>query len=208
MTHYGKKFFSDDDFNSFTPEFNPDIYNQVSQKVNDEMYAPFWRSISDCHFLMTKIQDGGMYCARVKSMLGKDNRYIFAIVNGDNAKPVGTKITFKDLKWSSLQFRTISGYIDNVDSIPNVTFNLRRDIPVSKYKTYRDDNNVLCSDYLCDFFTNPFRVTLVHTTDSEFEYFPNGNLLSSLNTWNTIIEFIEQSDIYKVRDEVNSFKQD
>lgn len=139
---------------------------------------------------VTKIKDTefeSVYACECKTMLRKDKNYLFLIGTKDIIS-IGSNVRVEDINVTCIQFRTfqepilqtvLSNKIDIESSISN--------IPIKRYNLSTDENGTKISEYLFDWNGKPFNVHLFHTTDSDFEYVPDGNLYSAIITWNTMI---------------------
>lgn len=132
-----------------------------------------------------------MYVIEIASMLLNEKRFLIVFVTGDH-RPVGTKEYVSNLKWTSLQTRTIP-----VGSIEEPIFMETRTLPPHAYLVQRGEASAI--HLLCDSRTKeltryhakdvPIEVALLHTKQNEYEYPHEGNLASALETFQTILQF-------------------
>jgi hypothetical protein len=120
------------------------------------------------------------YMAKVDCMLSNEYRYIVIIVPLDNYS-IGTKIELNQLKWISLQTRTLKGYYP----VYNTTVKENKEMCNNSIvlKTREDDittYNVMDIDNI--------EVILINN-NNKFQYSEKGTLKNALNTYQTIIRF-------------------
>ena len=138
------------------------------------------------HPVMVKIKNVGdlsMYMSKTYCLLTNECRYIVAFVPQDY-DPVKTQQPLKKLSWVSLQTRTLADKHD----LPPHEYQPRAIGPLNK-KIIRTKQSKATSTYRCEGL--PLVVTLLHTkTDTESEYQQYGNVVSALETYQTIITLI------------------
>lgn len=138
--------------------------------------------------IMTKIKNIGneysMYAEKLACLLLNEERYIIAICPIDN-NPINTRVHLKGLRWLSFQSRS-----------------LHEDLPVNgnhQYEIKRADkfNLLLTLSERTEKYTKynikdntSINVTLLHTRGLEYEYPNEGNLISALETFQTVLQFI------------------
>ena len=147
----------------------------------DQLYDSFVKYFN--YPKMTKIKNSdnlSMYMTKLYCLLNNQCRYIVVIVKEDY-HPLKTQKDLSELLWVSLQTRTLK---DNHD-IPSHNYNPEQKGFLNK-KIYRVDVNDKSSTYKSDGL--PLTITLIHTkTDTKAEYQSNGNIISALETYQTII---------------------
>ena len=144
----------------------------------------------------TKINDT-VYATLVKTLLGKYKRYVLVVVNNDT-ESVGTVKSLKSLNWDSIQLRSVSGVVTGVTTTADISlFNISRSIPIKRYNIVKGEGTLM-SEYYCDSYDSPYKIVLIHTTDSEFEYISDGTLISALTTWNTLISHMTKNELYDI----------
>ena len=93
----------------------------------------------------------------------------------------------KDTSWLTLQLRTL----ENDDGFFNLPLNNNSVKREEKYflplQVSSRDNQITV--YLCS--KAPIQVSLLHTKGIEYEYPNDGNLVSALETYQTIIQFAQ-----------------
>jgi len=139
-----------------------------------------------------------IYATMIKSMLAKDNRYVIIVIEDDDNIPIGQLNELKNIKWKAVQFRTMEGYIDNCVSKQDLTINIDRSIPIQRYEIWVDDDGKKMSDYKCNLYGHTFKITLIHNTDSDYEFGSQGTLMSALITWNTILTRLSTLETYDI----------
>jgi hypothetical protein len=132
--------------------------------------------------LMTKIKNVdkySMYMCKNYCLLSNQCRYIVSLVPIESSSLGSTK-NLSELKWISIQTRTLSENY-NIDSH---SYTARRgsklDCEISRLS---DDDK--CSTYKCEKF--PITITLLHVKGGINEYQEKGNIITALETYNTII---------------------
>jgi hypothetical protein len=137
--------------------------------------------------IMTKMynyENYGVYYCKIKFMLGLLYRYIIVFVENDTNN-INSELNLENLKWSSFQTRTIK---DNHD-IPIYNYIKPKSIPpellytIIKSDTSKDGENI----YTCSEF--PIEIELL-TTERVSTYSSKGNILQSLEIYQTIINLI------------------
>lgn len=134
--------------------------------------------------VLQKIQNkdaSSIYMCKIKTLLASpEQRYLIAITSLDKNK-IGTRIILENIHWRSFQTRTLS----NVEAdLPTHKYSPKNNndytIPVSLTNRYEDHTDYIINNYNST-------VTLLHKNKNLYEYPPNGNLASCLETYKTII---------------------
>jgi hypothetical protein len=136
---------------------------------------------------MTKIKNTdnlSMYLTKTYCLTSTTCRYIIVFVPQNNS-PLGSSEYLKDLKWVSLQTRTLE------EKFPSIKYHGY--IPEEKgpllSKIHRTDITKEVSTYKCDDY--PIIVTLLHDTKKNSDTYQNsGNIVIALETWNTIVTWV------------------
>lgn len=152
------------------------------QEVYDVIIAHFGNPVCE----KIRNQDGyGIYLVEIQSMLLNDKRYLIVMIQND-PRPIHTKDYLSNLKWKSLQTRTM----DNEQSltIPPYTYLVQRGLSAN-IPLYLESRSKKISIYYPPKNHYPIEVALLHTRDTEYEYPNEGNLASALETFQTIIQF-------------------
>lgn len=165
MAHYGEL------LNTFDP-----IKDQFITSIDTYLNHPILTKIKN-------VNNHSIYMVKTYCLLSNYCRYIIALVPEDNNN-VGIKIKLNSLNWVSIQTRTLEDRHD----IDSHSYNPKMDGPLATPIKRTDITNDM-STYSCDFF--PIKVHLLHKKkDLQSEYQPNGNLISAIETFQTIITFI------------------
>lgn len=137
-------------------------------------------------FEKLKNEDGySIYICKIYSLLLNENRYLIAITEPDNY-PIKKKIPLSDLKWISFQTRILS---DNKDVIQH-SYTIKKKYQSLHIQKSLQDNSMSIYQMTNNEF--PIEITLLHTKNNEYEYPTNGNLVSCLETYQTIIVFSDK----------------
>jgi len=138
------------------------------------------------HPTLTKtknVDKHSVYMVKTYCLLSNECRYIIALVTEDNI-PIGTNKKLSDLNWVSLQTRTL----EDKHNIHSHSYNPKMEGPLVS-PIVRNNIGKDMSTYSCETF--PIEVHLLHKKkDVQSEYQPNGNLISAIETFQTIITFI------------------
>ncbi len=135
--------------------------------------------------IMTKIKDENgfsMYVAKIYTLLSQEKKYIIVFVYS-NSEPIGTEEFLHELKWISFQTRSLQ--INYKTKIHPYEPQMKGQLTAS---IYRVDITDKASTYRCEEF--PIVITLLHTPHKDrYAYQDKGNIIASLETWETIITF-------------------
>lgn len=130
-------------------------------------------------------KDTSVYGIQVNHLLLNEKRYVLVLVSKDTNK-IGTERTLNSLEWKSLQCRTIEK--NSYHSLPKITIEPKRDEKFNlKLKIYSRDNNM--SIYRCKELPM-IQIGLLHTQNLQYEYPDEGNIVSSLETYQTVVCFV------------------
>lgn len=140
---------------------------------------------------VTKIKNtqyDSVYVCECKSMLRKERHYMFVIGSID-VIPIGSNVQIEDINnISCIQFRTFQEPIVQQVLLNYIDFDPRAgQIPIKRYNISKDINGKKISEYMFEYERKPYNVHIFHQTDSDYEFVPDGNLLSALITWDTMI---------------------
>jgi hypothetical protein len=147
----------------------------------ENIYKLFYSYFNDP--LLTKIKDingFSMYVTKTHCLLTNFYRYIIVFVK-QNGEYNNTKKLLSTLDWDSLQTRTLTDKYD----LPIHTYQPRQDNNLSSIITEIKTDKI-SSTYICEKF--PLLITLLHK-DSVNRYKNRGNIVSAIETYNTIITF-------------------
>jgi hypothetical protein len=153
----------------------------VYEPEKDALYGYFDDYFN--HPTMVKIKNVselGVYMSKTYCLLTNECRYIIVFVNEDY-QPAGTKQELKKLPWISLQTRTLS----DKHNLPPHDYQPKAIGPLNK-KIVRINKTNEASTYRCEGL--PITITLLHTkTDTDSEYQQYGNVITALETYQTVI---------------------
>lgn len=160
-----------------------DVYDPNTE----EMYKAFANYFNNPK--MVKIKDVNkysMYMCKTYCLLSNECRYIIVFVQED-FMPTQSQEYLEALKWESLQTRTLPdrhqlsshGYQPKRMGLLNVGIT-RKEIKPE------------CSIYTCEEL--PITVTLLHEKNGPNDYKQKGNVISALETYNTIITINSKID--------------
>ena len=153
----------------FVPDKEP-IYDMFIEYFND----PVMKKVKNQNNL-------SMYVTKTYCLTSTTCRYIIAFISGDNSE-IGHTKNLSELKWLSLQTRTLSENFPNINThgyIPEEKGPLLSKI--NRKAITKDASTYNCVDY-------PLIITLLHNTKKNSDsYQSSGNIIIALETWNTII---------------------
>lgn len=136
--------------------------------------------------IMVKIKDVdnySMYLCKIHCLLNKDYRYIICFVEKD-FQPVHTKENLLNLKWVSLQTRTLPDYFETAILHK---YKPKREPPfnseISVTTKEKTQYTYKCKDL-------PIKVTLLMQDKGTQIYQDKGTLAAALETFYTVITFI------------------
>jgi hypothetical protein len=137
---------------------------------------------------MTKVKEPNeslsMYVCQLTCLLMNEKRYLIVLTHKDT-HPLGYSQPLNEFRWVSFRVRSLQE-----ESYQN--------IPIHNYKIKRDDRFMIglkiknrnqdISLYETDL--GVFSVSLLHTKKQEYEYPNEGNLVSALETYHTVLQWI------------------
>lgn len=165
-------------------------YGQLLENV-DSIFEKIYKDFDDYfnHPTMVKIKEingYSMYMSKMYCLLSNECRYIIVFVSND-FNPIKSKEALKNLKWDSLQTRTLSDKYD----LPSHGYQPRHNGPLNVLIT-REKILPECSVYNCDDL--PLIITLLHGKNGPNDYQKKGNIIAGLETYNTIITFVNKNE--------------
>jgi hypothetical protein len=133
-------------------------------------------------------QFDSVYVCECKSMLQKEKHYMFVIGSVD-VIPIGSNVQIEDINnINCIQFRTFQEPILQQVLVNRIDFSPQAgNVFIKRYNISKDTNGKKISEYMFNFESKPYNVHIFHTTDSDYEFVPDGNLLSALITWDTML---------------------
>ena len=155
--------------NNFKPDREP-IYDMFTEYLNNPA--------------MTKIKNDNnlsMYLTKTYCLTSTTCRYIIVFVPINNS-PIGSVENLVDLKWVSLQTRTLEEKFQNIRPhgyTPEEKGPLMNKI--DRTKITKEASTYQCEDY-------SLIITLLHDNKKNSDsYQSSGNIILALESWNTII---------------------
>jgi len=138
-----------------------------------------------------KLQNGDgnhdycLYGVQLPCFLLNEKRYLMVLCPLDTS-PVGTQRNLRDLRWISLQARSLQD--DKFASLPTHSYEIKRDpaFSLSLHIFYRSTD---ISTYHC-VDPYPLEVSLLHVRKDEYEYPNDGTLVSALESFQTILQWL------------------
>ena len=137
--------------------------------------------------VLTKIKDKdkhSVYMAKFDCFLNRENRYLILTLKKDY-NDVGYEVKMENIKWISLQTRTLFEKHNNVKRFAYIP---RRFKPLLDNVTLLEKNPKFYS-YKSD--SLPFIITLLPDSKGELNYNSNGNIINCIEQFQTIINFID-----------------
>jgi hypothetical protein len=157
------------------------VFDNYFDPTREEYYDIFVHYFNNP--IMTKIKnvDGySMYISKIHAILGIEHRYIIVFVYRDN-NILKHKETLKNLKWISIQTRTLT---DDYDLQPHSYIPTRLAVLNKNIKLVRKDEK----QYIYDVEELPLNIILLPKSKN-IDYNSSGNVLSAIETYQTIITF-------------------
>ena len=140
---------------------------------------------------LVKVKDNdkhSMYACKLYCLLNKDCRYIIVFTDRDNS-PIGTIETLNKLQWVSLQTRTLPDNYENIEVTHAYQPIIEGPLSAIIHKT---NYTKQVSTYNCEDI--PIIITLLHTQKNTVDtYQQKGNVILALETFETIITFLDSS---------------
>jgi len=158
----------------------------MKQFVNPEI-SYFYEMMDDYFdspilYKMEEIDDTSIYVIQIKSMLLNEKRYIILFCRKDNFA-IGSGRPMKEIGWYCLQCRTLEK--ESYETVPKHFFVIKRE-PRFSLELKLHNRNEKISIYECPKI--PFlEISMLHTKNMLYEYPEEGNLLSALETYQTIL---------------------
>lgn len=158
-------------------DFNP---------MNDYLYSLFVNYFANP--TLTKIKNEAtfsMYTVKFFCLLSKECRYLilFTAINPYN---IGSVDEMKNIKWLSLQTRTLFDQFDCLTHSYSPSSSSPLNVLINRTKVTDTASTYLCNDF-------PITVTLLHTKKKDkLSYQNSGTVIAALETFETIITFNNQ----------------
>lgn len=161
-----------------------DVIDSGFDPMKDSIYGCFVQYFNNPTLVKIKDVDVySVYMIKIHALLGNAYRYLILFVDADK-KTVGSKVEMDQLKWVSLQTRTLEEY----HNIPTHSYTVVNSGPLTQRITLKDRDDVK-TDYKVE--SLPLTVTLLNTKkSSSFQYSSTGSIIVALETYQTIICFV------------------
>ena len=151
----------------------------------DQLYKNFCDYFNNP--ILTKIKDKEnytVYMSKFDCFLSRENRYLIIVIIKDY-NHIGYETKMENLKWSSLQTRTLFEKNNNVKKFVYIP---------RRYKPLLDSVNLIEKNkkyytYKCE--NLPFIVTLLPDSKGDLNYNSSGNIINCLEQFQTIINFVD-----------------
>ena len=141
--------------------------------------------------MLLKIRDDpefSMYGVQLPCFLLNEKRFLILLCPRD-AFYKNSRRSMKDLRWVSLQARSLND--PDMASLPLHTYQIKRDVQYALPLTIFH-RSVQVSSYRLDEY--PLEVSLLHArSNNEFEYPKEGTLVSALETFQTILQWVQKN---------------
>ena len=149
----------------------------------DIVYPLFVKYFGDPKMVKLKNVDKfTMYITKIHALLGIEYRYLIVIVREDGY-PKGHVQNLANLKWVSLQTRTLS---DDYDS-PVLSYVPRRSPDIDRKITLSSKDS---KQYVYSVEDLPIRIAIIPKTGGGYDYAPTGSVVVALETFQTIVTFV------------------
>jgi hypothetical protein len=137
--------------------------------------------------IMTKIKNVdslSMYVCQLPCLLMNEKRYLIAIVHKDDHE-FGYTQSLNTFRWISFQVRSLQE--ESYQNIPIHQYKIKRDDRFMIGLTIKNRNQEIS---VYDSELGVFTVSLLHCKNQEYEYPNEGNLVSALETYQTVLQWI------------------
>jgi len=137
--------------------------------------------------IMIKIKDiekFSMYAIQLPCLLMNEKRFLIALTINDGYK-TGHQEKLSNLRWKSFMVRALND--ESLFSLPVHNYTIKRD------ENYMIDLSIKSRNPHISIYstkTGIFQVSLLHTKNQEYEYPNEGNLVSALETFQTILDWV------------------
>ena len=153
--------------------YNPN--NELIYKAFDDYFN---------HPMMTKIKNiknHSMYMTKIHTLLTNEYRYIITFIPEDN-NSIGVTEALKNIYWTNIQTRTLTENhtLKSHTYIPKNSHPLNALVEIKK----RTQTH---SEYICEKLG--LNITMLHKRGDLHEYSNTGTVITSLETYNTVISF-------------------
>jgi len=158
-------------------DFNP---------IKDYLYSLFVNYFGNP--TMTKIKNDAqfsMYAVKFFCLLSKECRYLI-LITSINSYSIGSVDEMKNLKWFSLQTRTLFEQYNCLTHSYSPSSSSPLNVVINRTNIQDDASTYSCVEF-------PIIITLLHTSKKDkFSYQNSGTVIAALETFETIITFNNQ----------------
>lgn len=151
--------------------YNNNIHALISQYFNNPIMTKIHNNNNESH-----------YYTQINSQLLNKHRYIIAIIPKDSYNN-GKKIYLQNLKWFSLQTRSINTNYN----IPKISYPKSSILDKYIIKSHNITDNI--TSYSTENTLN-IDIHLLHTTNNKYEYPMEATLTNAIETYQTLINII------------------
>lgn len=144
------------------------FYNLISEYFNN----PLLKKIKD-------VSNRSYYGIKYNSLLLNENKYLIVVTNLCESK----EKNLKDINWSQLQLRSLP-LKNEFSDLPSIPQNFNRDKHLKIPLQIVNRTEKLSSYTIQDF---PVELHLIHTKNILYEYPNQGNLITALETAQTLL---------------------
>tara|TARA_Y100000389_G_C17459622_1_gene520709 strand:- start:196 stop:699 length:504 start_codon:yes stop_codon:yes gene_type:complete len=146
----------------------------------DELYEHFYKYFNNpTMFKIKDINDYSMYITKVHCLLNNNFRYIIVFVFKDNEQVMNQQ-QLSQLKWENIQTRTLEDYHNIPQHKYQPTRNTELYTPIQRTLKDVDKSVYSCKKY-------PLLITLLHNKGGANQYQDTGNVVTALETYNTLV---------------------
>lgn len=134
-------------------------------------------------YKVKNLKDFSMYAIQLPCLLMNEKRFIIALTNLDSNQ-IGHDENLNNLRWKTFMVRSLND--ESLFSLPIHNYSIKRDdiyMIGLKIKSRTKEISVYSTDI------GIFLVSLIHCKNQEFEYPNEGNLVSALETFQTILQW-------------------
>ena len=128
-----------------------------------------------------------LYAIRVPCFLLNEKRYLVVLTLQDDHIPLHSSVPLIDLRWKSLMTRILQD--PDMEHLPVHAYSMKRTeaftLPLSILKRSNEISIYQMND------RDDLQISLLHTRGQEYEYPSTGNLVSALETYQTILRWTE-----------------
>lgn len=128
-----------------------------------------------------------MYATQIPCFLMNEKRYVIALTAPDQEME-GHQLPLGHLRWKSFMSRSLTD--ESLSYLPVQNYSIKREdkyqLPLKIRSRSREVSIYDCGE-------SPLQVSLLHSKNQEYEYPNEGNLVSALETFQTILQWKEEN---------------